>query len=57
MKVLASVFIFFNQIFEMEMSTTTEKPNVFGKIEFLMNYVTRKRVLDFWEMNNTLYLT
>ena len=57
MKVLASVFIFFNQIFETEMSTATEKPNVFRKIEFLMNYVTRKRVLDFWEMNNTLYLT
>ena len=57
MKVLASVFIFFNQIFETEMSTTTEKPYVFRKIEFLMNYVTRKRVLDFWEMNNTLYLT
>ena len=40
MKVLASVFIFFNQIFETEMSTTTEKPDVFRKIEFLMNYVT-----------------
>ena len=33
MKVLASVFIFFNQIFETEMSTITEKPVVVRKIE------------------------
>ena len=48
MKVLASVFILFNQIFETEMSTITEKPAVVRKIEFLMKYVTRKGVPDFW---------
>ena len=39
------------------MSTITEKAAVARKIEFLMKYVTRKGVPDFWWMNNTLYLT